>query len=156
MNDFLVLFRTFGNSYLLPARMSWLCALTGGNKWWSLWFSSWISTNNFLHISNRRLANVGSSETSRASSYVASGIMISNARSWIFSIVSVCPLVRPPCHTWHAYSTTGRTREQYMASILSIDTLARLRTLRKYNLWAAFPGVNMSIPWKVVTDSSLC
>ena len=137
INDFLVLFNTFGSSYLLPSRMSCLWVLTGGNKWWSLWFTSWISTNSFLHMSRRRLAKVGIPATSRASSYVASGIMILSARSWMFSMVSDCATVSPPCHTWQAYSTTGRTSEQYISKSLSTETFARLRILRKYSLCPA-------------------
>ena len=91
----------------------------------------------FLWTTFCTFSRVGSSDTWRAKSYVASGIIICKALFWIFFTELFCSLVSPPCHTWQAYSTTGQTREQYMAKSLSIETLARLRTLRKYNRWDA-------------------
>ena len=133
MNDFFVLDNTLGNSYLLPSRMLCLWVLIGGNKWCNLWLSSWISVNSFLHISRHRPASDGSSATWSASSYVASGIIIFNALSWMFSTELLCYLEIPPCHT----------KEQYMLRSLSIEMFASSRILRKYSLWEALAVIEL-------------
>ena len=55
-----------------------------------------------------------------------------SALRWMASNWSDCWTVSPVCHTWHAYSRTGRTRDVYVFTISSDSSPALFSIRRKY------------------------
>ena len=126
-----------GSGYFLTSLRSCDHFFIGGNRWCNLWLGSWISLNNFLQRSTHLVSNIGNSDICWASPYDAFSMIIFRALSWIDSINFFCPLFRPGCHTWHAYSTIGLITVVYICSSLSISTCACFKSLSMKSLWLA-------------------